>query len=514
MLQVVYSPIGGRKEEAILLGGLLSAPIESLLLRDLDTLDLHHAIVLPGRLPLVTSVPEVAGSGRGSVDPWLAVHAVLEPAVRAADGDVDDEVEILVEWSAVTACLAPWVDDPRAVGVRGREVGLVPERLVEVDVGDLQETGVDEGEEVLRSPLETVDVEALGIGRVKSLALDVVLPPCVVVGVRSPVECRRDNVVTTLRVGVVVTAGLHQVNLTRRRPWAVGVVDRHHPNGRPEPVTCGQLGLDLDAAVLDRSTSLRANATRLDRIDDSAVCGVSDSHTVRPEIRRTASVLEQVDDIVRLHQLRVLEGWLDLHHSVLNEDVLIRVGRPFELAVSGYLVSVVRFPWYLQFCLPIATNLNLLRPDLVVEAVGEVIIKDRAVVQVGDTLQTVVNEEASETETDENANDWNDRDPFLLRVFLLHPWSLELALLYSSRVKISLMGWLLDASARACGRSRHGAVWRGKRVAPGTRGWSRVDRVILKGSRARCAGSRSSGSAVEVIHIGLLRFLRRHTREE
>jgi len=44
------------------------------------------------------------------------------------------------------------------------------------------------------------------------------------------------DVVATKGVSVVVTAGLDEVDLTGKRPCAVGVVDGKEPDRRPDPI--------------------------------------------------------------------------------------------------------------------------------------------------------------------------------------------------------------------------------------------------------------------------------------
>jgi hypothetical protein len=98
--------------------------------------------------------------------------------------------------------------------------------------------------------LDTERVVVGRVGRVQRLALDVVAPPAVVVGVGAKVQRARDNVAAALLISGSVTARLRDVDLTGARPWAVCVVLGQHPNSGPQPVTRRQLGDDLDSAVL------------------------------------------------------------------------------------------------------------------------------------------------------------------------------------------------------------------------------------------------------------------------
>src|SRR5688500_5791338 len=84
------------------------------LLPDHDLADLELGLS-PGRQPDVAGVPEVLLGVRRVAEPRLARLGVLEPAVGAADGDVDDEVEMRVEGRVGAARLAPDVLQTRAV---------------------------------------------------------------------------------------------------------------------------------------------------------------------------------------------------------------------------------------------------------------------------------------------------------------------------------------------------------------------------------------------------------------
>ena len=97
--------------------------------------------------------------------------------------------------------------------------------------------------------------------------------------------------------------------------------------------------------------------------------------------------------------------------------------------------------------IPETADLDLLLPDLVVEAVREVILEDGAVAVVGDTGQTVVDEETSKSDTDGDTNARNNGNPLLLGILLLEPRLLDFTLLHTSRVEISLLGLLKSCVA-------------------------------------------------------------------
>lgn len=112
-----------------------------------------------------------------------------------------------------------------------------------------------------RTNLKTEGVVAVGVRGVESLAFDVVAPPTIIVGVWTKVQSAGGNIVTALSVGVIVAARFHNVNFTRARPVTVDAVLGQHPDGGPKPVTSRQLGLDLDAAILDGGTKFCVDTT-------------------------------------------------------------------------------------------------------------------------------------------------------------------------------------------------------------------------------------------------------------
>jgi len=173
---------------------------------------------------------------------------------------------------------------------------------------------------------------------VESSTLDVVAVPAVLGRDWTPVESGRHNVVTTLRVGVVVTTRLHDINFTGTRPCTVNGVGWQHPDGRPEPVTRWELSLNLDTTVLDVGAELGVDTTRLDRVDNGTVGGVGESNTVGVEGRRARAAGQEVNvGTIGLDKRCVLKSWLDDEHAVLNKDVLISVGGLLELSVSDIL---------------------------------------------------------------------------------------------------------------------------------------------------------------------------------
>ena len=150
------------------------------LLPHLDAPHPHLPILLPRGPPLVLRTPELAHCRRTPIDPRFAGHSVLEPAIRAADRHVEDEIERLVERGGVAAGLAPRIHQARSVGRRAFEIALRVAWAGEGDVQGLDEARVDVGEQVLLAPFEAEGVPALGVGRVQGLFSLVGFVPCVV----------------------------------------------------------------------------------------------------------------------------------------------------------------------------------------------------------------------------------------------------------------------------------------------------------------------------------------------
>jgi hypothetical protein len=199
----------------------------------------------------------------------------------------------------------------------------------------LKETRIDIGEDVLFGPFKTKSVETSSVGSVKSSVLVVVEPPTVVGRVGTPVESAAHDVVTALRISVVVSTRLHDVDFTRARPCTIDIVLGKHPNGGPHPVTGRKLGLDLDTTELDGYTVLGADASRLDGVDNSTVGDIGTSDTVGPDVRRAGAICEKVDDIVLLNELCILKSRLDVKHAILDVCVFVGVGSDFELTVAN-----------------------------------------------------------------------------------------------------------------------------------------------------------------------------------
>ena len=165
--------------------------IVSFLLPHSHPLD-HHltfALLFPSRQPLFSSIPKVLPRRVTSINPRLPTCTVLEPAIRTANSNIDDEIEVLVERRRSLTRLTPRVEQASAILTAERKVATRPQRCVEVRVQYLQEAGVNVCENVLLTPLQAESVIACCVGGMKCIALHIRPPPSVVCRVGTPVQC-------------------------------------------------------------------------------------------------------------------------------------------------------------------------------------------------------------------------------------------------------------------------------------------------------------------------------------
>lgn len=160
------------------------------------------------------------------------------------------------------------------------------------------------------------------------------LPPPVDGVLRTPVERRGYDIVASLRVSVVVSTGLGNVDLARGGPGPVSIVDRHHPDGRPEPVTLGHLGNNFDSAILDRVRLLGVDACRKHWGYDGRVSGLFARFrdTVAPV--RACAVGTQIYLPSWGDLAFISDGRRDEQTAILDLEILPLATGLFELAVA------------------------------------------------------------------------------------------------------------------------------------------------------------------------------------
>ena len=84
----------------------------SQLLPYLDRVDLQRCgVSFPSRVPLSLAIPKVKRGLRTLVGPALPALAVRKVRIRPSDGDVEDEVELLVKGCVLRRALPGWESD-------------------------------------------------------------------------------------------------------------------------------------------------------------------------------------------------------------------------------------------------------------------------------------------------------------------------------------------------------------------------------------------------------------------
>ena len=78
----------------------------------------------------------------------------------------------------------------------------------------------------------------------------------------------------------MVASAFRDIDISRTRPLAVGIVVRHHPDGRPQPVSLRHLCNNLNLAKGDGLFTLCRDTATAYRIDDGAGRLVGSDRTV------------------------------------------------------------------------------------------------------------------------------------------------------------------------------------------------------------------------------------------
>ncbi len=277
-------------------------------------------------------VPESIDGSWVKVGPRLAALTVREVAICATSSDVHEEVEFLVEGSVDLLLVSPRV-------VTLGPATAFPEGLRRgVNIENNVVRGVQIGGDSILGPEETIDMEVIseGIrGRVllRGLLITIGIPG------GSPVEGGSELVVAAGGARSVVTARLHDVNLTRGRPSAICLILGKHPNGGPQEITLGELSLDLNLSILEVEFADGSKTGGLDGVDDvsrssgvaltsvESVAGANGGGRSTPDVNVTSmeSIFAEVFDG---------EGWLQIQDAILDERVGAVVCVPLELPVA------------------------------------------------------------------------------------------------------------------------------------------------------------------------------------
>lgn len=112
--------------------------------------------IVPGLEPLILGVVEGVNGMWVSVGPWLSALTLWPVVISSTNSDVEDEIVLLIEWSALLGLILPWVVDFWVESSLGEHV------LVEWEIENF--LSVKCGNDVLISPLETIKMEIISEG--------------------------------------------------------------------------------------------------------------------------------------------------------------------------------------------------------------------------------------------------------------------------------------------------------------------------------------------------------------
>jgi hypothetical protein len=193
--------------------------------------------VVPGRIPRSFLVVEGIRVG-----PILAAFAIWEVAIGASHSDIKNQIEFSIKWGGVLGFVLPWI-------VRGLgELTLGPQILVKWEVQHC--LVVDSGDDMILCPLKLVDVERVVQSTVWQLVSGSRLPIWVLWPIWSPMESGAERLGSSNRT-VKVTSRFDDVDLTRSWPWSIGIVNWHHPDSWPNPISFGQFSSNLNSTILE-----------------------------------------------------------------------------------------------------------------------------------------------------------------------------------------------------------------------------------------------------------------------
>jgi len=239
-------------------------------------------VVLPAGLPLGSSIIELIDGAGAVVRPRLSGVVVGPVASSAPDSDVHDQVERLIKRSIV------WATLPRIIVVGSVPPTAVPEAL-RASVNIQNDAPINIGGDPVGGVVNRVHME--GIRVAAGIALHGLGGKGVpILGeVWTPVEGAADVITTLKSGGGSIPAGLHDVDLSRRGPFTIGVGGGQHPDSRPEPVTLGNLSTDLNSPILDVEGVDSADTGRPNGI--KVVATVSGDTLAAPESVSSAHVV-------------------------------------------------------------------------------------------------------------------------------------------------------------------------------------------------------------------------------
>lgn len=296
-----------------------------------------------------------------------------EPSVGATDSNIENEVEVLIEWS-VASCrcaVSPRVGKESVVlGLCGKVAKLVERLLLLVsDEENLLDSAVDVEVDVVLRPLHAVGVEAVGVFAAADLLGSGGHPVGISLVGRAPVGSAVVYVATTLAVLAAVATRFHDVDLATPWPIAVDVVLGHHPDRGPKPISLGELSDNLDLTVTNALLALGAETGRTDGRNHVAFFGVGANEAGGVLVAGAGAIatcaLVQVEGVVGVHLVGGdvggfgSEGRDDVKAISVDVAVLLVGGGPVESRIAE------------------AINLDFMSPNVSVECF-EVVLVDKA----------------------------------------------------------------------------------------------------------------------------------------
>lgn len=181
------------------------------------------------------------------------------------------------------------------------------------------------------------------------------------------------------RLQAVITPSFGDIDFARYRPWTIGAILGHHPQGGPLPVAASKFGHDLNSSVCDTLLAPGGDSCRANRIDDCAGSlvasgsagfvhvgtGVSNrgSTSIRGEIQGRA-----VEHLVGCEVCSVQGQGRDNVKSIAVDECVCWIGSG---PVKGACAE--------------ASSLNLVAPVFRVERL-EIVVHDKAIIVSGHIL--------------------------------------------------------------------------------------------------------------------------------
>jgi hypothetical protein len=141
------------------------------------------------------------------VVPGLAAYAVGEVGVRTADSQVENQIELSIEWGCVV------LTDPGVVESRRELASLEETFLREINLKNLCFVAIYVGVQTILVPVKTENVEVFSKRLTVVLILSMGLLELILIIVGAPMKSGSKFIAATSRVRGIVAARLHNIDL-------------------------------------------------------------------------------------------------------------------------------------------------------------------------------------------------------------------------------------------------------------------------------------------------------------